>query len=61
VTLPVLELKVPELHEARSAVELGHRLLELLPKFLSWLISFTIVCRLWLNHPYLLGMARHAD
>ena len=35
VTLLVLELKVPELHEARSAVELGHRLLELLPKFLS--------------------------
>jgi uncharacterized membrane protein len=40
VTLPVLELKVPSLHDHGSVSELGYRLLELLPKFLSWVISF---------------------
>lgn len=39
VTLLVLELKVPELHDHRSVSELGHQLVDLLPKFLSWLIT----------------------
>src|SRR5881397_539398 len=34
---------------------------EPLPKFLSWLISFIIVCKFWLNHHHVLGLARHAD
>ena len=33
---------------------------EQLPKFLSWLISFTIVCKFWLNHHHLLAFARDA-
>jgi len=61
VTLLVLELKVPSLHDQGSTVELGHRLLELFPKFLSWLISFIIVCKFWLNHHHILGLARHGD
>lgn len=35
VTLLVLELKVPSLHEHGSVGELGHHLLDLLPKFLN--------------------------
>jgi len=50
VTLLVLELKVPELKDHRSVSELANQLRELLPKFLSWLISFIIVCKFWLNH-----------
>src|SRR5206468_1583360 len=34
---------------------------ELFPKFLSWLISFVIVCKFWLNHHHILGLARHAN
>jgi uncharacterized membrane protein len=60
VTLLVLELKVPSLNDHRSASELSHHLLELLPKFLSWLISFVIVCKFWLNHHHVLGLARYA-
>src|SRR5437667_10198143 len=60
VTLLVLELKVPILHERNSTSELGHQLIDLLPKFLSWLISFIIVCKFWLNHHHLLTFARHA-
>src|SRR5438552_2440548 len=61
VTLLVLELKVPALKEPRSVEELAHHLVELLPTFLSWLISFIIVCKFWLNHHYVLGLARHAN
>jgi uncharacterized membrane protein len=61
VTLLVLELKVPSLQDHHSVSELGHQLLELLPKFLSCLISFIIVCKFWLNHHHILGLARYAD
>jgi uncharacterized membrane protein len=61
LTILVLELKVPALQDAHSVAELGHQLRELLPKFLSWLISFIIVCKFWLNHQHIFGLARHAD
>jgi len=61
VTLLVLELTVPTLRDPRSVGELSRHLLDLLPKFLSWLISFIIVCKFWLNHHHILGLARHAD
>jgi uncharacterized membrane protein len=61
VTLLVLELKVPSLKDHYSVSELGRQLLELLPKFLSWLISFIIVCKFWLNHHHILGLARYAS
>ncbi len=61
VTLLVLDLRVPTLNDHASAGELLHQLIELLPKFLSWLISFIIVARFWLNHHHVLGLARHAD
>ena len=61
VTLLVLELKVPALKDHASVAELTHALSEILPKFLSWLISFIIICKFWLNHHYILGLARHAD
>jgi uncharacterized membrane protein len=50
VTLLVLELKVPLLQDHYSVSELGHQLLDLLPKFLSWVISLIIVCKFWLNY-----------
>src|SRR5438309_4332617 len=44
VTLIVLELRCPVLHDRGSVGELCHQLVDLVPKFLSWLISFIIVC-----------------
>ncbi|MDX1980080.1 MAG: TMEM175 family protein [Bryobacteraceae bacterium] len=61
VTLLVLELKAPGLTDRASVSELGQRLISLLPKFLSWLISFIIVCKFWLNHHHVLAQARHAN
>jgi uncharacterized membrane protein len=61
VTLLVLELKLPPLKDHASVSELAHQLVELAPKFLSWLISFIIVCKFWLNHHHVLNLASHAD
>jgi uncharacterized membrane protein len=61
VTLLVLDLKVPSLHDVHSAGELGGALVDLFPKFLSWLISFVIVCKFWLNHHHIFSLADHAN
>src|SRR5882724_7117601 len=61
VTLLVLELKIPELHDHKGAAELGDKLLAIAPKFLSWLISFIIVCKFWLNHHHVLSLAANAN
>jgi uncharacterized membrane protein len=61
VTLLVLELKVPELHDHQSVAELSAKLLASAPKFLSWLVSFIIVCKFWLNHHHVLSLASHAN
>ncbi len=61
VTLLVLELKVPGLKDHASAGELWHQLYELLPKFVSWLISFFIVCKFWLNQSHIIGMASRGE
>jgi uncharacterized membrane protein len=61
VTLLVLDLKVPVLNNPAGVGELAQALLDQLPKLLSWLISFIIVCKFWLNHHHILGSARHAD
>lgn len=62
VTLLVLELHVPNLGtQPKNPMELGHQLINDLPTFLSWLISFVIVCKFWLNHHHILELARHAN
>jgi TMEM175 potassium channel family protein len=60
VTPLVLDLKVPVLNNPAGVGELAQALLDQLPKLLSWLISFIIVCKFWLNHHHILGLARHA-
>jgi uncharacterized membrane protein len=60
-TLLVLDLKDISLPENPSSGDLWHALVAQFPKFLSWLISFIIVCKFWLNHHHLLRLARHAN
>ncbi len=50
VTLLVLELQVPEIENHNSIDELLTALIHLLPKIFSWMVSFLIVCVIWVNH-----------
>lgn len=55
VTLLVLEIKVPHIERHESVGELEAALLGLMPKILSWIISFLIVCVIWVSHHHLLA------
>jgi uncharacterized membrane protein len=59
-TLLVLDLRIDHLVDAQSVGELKSSLISQLPKFFSWLISFIIVCKFWLNHHHILALAKHA-
>jgi uncharacterized membrane protein len=60
-TLLVLDLKEISLPENPTVANLWHALVLQLPKFLSWLISFIIVAKFWLNHHHVLRLAKNAD
>jgi len=49
LTLLVLELKLPSLGEAATNGDLLHALRELLPKVLTWFLSFWVMAVLWLS------------
>lgn len=49
LTLLVLELKLPPVGEALTNDQLIHALKELLPKAMSWLLSFWVVAILWVS------------
>lgn len=40
ITLLVLDLKVPDIENVTSSIELFFALINILPNFLSWLLSF---------------------
>jgi uncharacterized membrane protein len=61
ITLLILEIKVPHLNNTLDNSELKEKLFDLIPVFLSWLISFLIVGTLWLQHHNILRMAKHID
>lgn len=58
ITLLVLEIKVPHIVERTSVEELSIALAGLLPKVLSWIMSFLMLCVIWVNHHRLLTRVR---
>lgn len=61
LTLLVLDLKVPAITHGRDPVELVTALAGMLPNLVSWLISFIIVAKFWLNHHHVMGLALYSD
>lgn len=61
VTLLVLELKVPELAETFSSAEALTSLGHLMPKFLSFAMSFLVVAIFWVNHHHFFHRLKHSD
>lgn len=56
VTLLVLEIKVPIINSTDSPIVLINSLINILPKFISWIISFFTICVIWVNHHRLFKM-----
>lgn len=56
MTLLVLELKLPELEVPVSHHLFMNAVLEQLPVFLGWIISFAVLCKLWITQHALLNL-----
>ncbi len=54
MTLLVLDLKLPPLGPSADQGGLTAALVQQIPRFISWILSFAILCRLWIVHHGLL-------
>jgi uncharacterized membrane protein len=61
ITLLVLEIHVPQVQDKDISAELEHSLLAMTPKFLSYILSFVIVCIWWVAHHHLFHVLKRSD
>jgi uncharacterized membrane protein len=61
ITLLALQLEVPQIPESLAAAQLPSALLELWPKFFSFLLSFWIIGFYWLAHHRMFRQVRAYD
>ncbi len=61
VTLLVLEIHVPQVQDKDISAALGRSLLIMAPKFLSYILSFVIVCIWWVAHHHLFHILKRSD
>ena len=61
ITLLVIEIKIPELHEEVSDAAILHSLKHLIPKFVGFIISFAIIGTYWTIHHRLFGFVINFD
>lgn len=56
ITLLVIEIKIPEVHEGEVTDNaLLHKLAELIPKFIGFLVSFLLIGQYWIVHHRMFG------
>ncbi len=61
MTLLVLELRIPEIAGSVELAELPQELLELWPKFLSYIVSFVVLSIMWISHHRTFHYIKRAD
>lgn len=61
LTLLVLELKLPDLGEHVGSVAIWNALVDLLPRILTWLLSFWVLALFWLGDAMLLKAVTSVD
>jgi uncharacterized membrane protein len=61
VTLLVLEIHVPQVQGQDISAALERSLLAMAPKFLSYILSFVIVCIWWVAHHHLFHILKRSD
>src|SRR6266446_6681135 len=61
ITLLVLEIHVPQVQDKDISAALEHSLLAMAPKFLSYILSFAIVCIWWVAHHHLFHILKRSD
>lgn len=61
ITLLVIEIKIPEIHENVSNAALLHSLKHLIPKFVGFLVSFMLIGLYWTIHHRMFGYVTSYD
>ena len=61
MTLLVIELKLPAHELVHSQQDLVVAVINLLPKFIAWVISFLVLALFWLGHHRSFQLVRHVD
>lgn len=61
ITILVLEIKVPHIEGEINSAALLTSLLKILPKFLSWALSFYMVLIMWVNHHRIFNDIKQTD
>jgi len=61
VTLLVLEIHVPHVQGPNVSAALAHGLAAMVPKFLSYVLSFAIICIWWIAHHHLFHLLKKSD
>src|SRR4249919_1772874 len=61
ITLLVIEIKIPEIHENVSDNALLHSLGHLIPKFVGFLVSFMLIALFWNVHHRMFGFVTAYD
>lgn len=61
ITLLVIEIKIPEIHENVSNAALLHSLKHLIPKFVGFLVSFMLIGLYWTIHHRMFGYVTNYD
>ncbi|KQS03095.1 hypothetical protein ASG11_01460 [Sphingomonas sp. Leaf357] len=60
MTLLVIEVRVPEVH-VRTDLALAQALLDQLPKYIGFVVSFMVVGRFWVGHHRTMGLLKGLD
>jgi len=61
ITLLIIEIKVPEVHEDVSDAVLAQKLGHLIPKFVGYLVSFLLIGLYWTIHHRMFGFVTSYD
>ncbi|MFA0790458.1 TMEM175 family protein [Microbulbifer echini] len=55
MTLLVFNIQIPDLADIKTGADFHNKMQEQVPHIFSWLLSFAILCRLWLTHNHLMS------
>jgi uncharacterized membrane protein len=61
MTLLVLELRLPHIADPMDPHKVWEAIIEVMPVFFSWVVSFFFVALIWLHHHSILKMCSAAD
>lgn len=61
ITLLILEIKIPHIEDKKSSSDLLWAIIDLLPKIISWAVSFFFIAVFWVQHHNLFRLADKID